>query len=132
MLEWYAYYESWSKGEIVPFNIFDHGRLLEDLQKAMKKIHVREDIPEEKEEFLKILKRDLMYYYWSKCEWEIILSAWINSDRVKEIKIDVYDQIMLNWHIFSEYVWANRKELKPKRVRKAELRQTDTATGSEG
>ena len=115
MLKWYAYYESWNDREIKPFNIFDHGGLLEDLQKAAKKVHIREDIPEEKEEFLKTLKRDLMYYYWSKCEWEIILSAWIRSDRVKEVKIDVYDQVMNNWHVFSEYVWANRRELKRKK-----------------
>lgn len=115
MLKWYAYYESWNDREIKPFNIFDHSGVMEDLRKAAKKVHIREDIPEEKEEFLKALKRSLMYYYWSKCEWEIILSAWINSDRVKEVKIDVYDQIMLNWDIFAEYVWANRRELKRKK-----------------
>ena len=115
MLKWYAYYESWNDREIKPFNIFDHGGVMEDLRKAAKKVHIREDIPEEKEEFLKVLKRILMYYYWSKCEWEIVLAPWIATDKVKDIKIDVYDQIMLNWDIFAEYVWSNRRELKRKK-----------------
>lgn len=120
MLKWYAYYESWNDHEIKPFNIFDHGGVMEDLRKAAKKVHIREDIPEEKEEFLKILKRDLKYYYWSKCEWEIVLTPWVGSGKTKDIKIDVWDQIEMNWDIFSEYVWQNRKELKPKKARESE------------
>ena len=115
MLKWYAYYESWNDREIKPFNIFDHGGVMEDLRKAAKKVHIREDIPEEKKAFLEHLRRSIMYYYWSKCEWEIVLTPWIATDKVQDIKIDVYDQIMLNWDIFSEYVWSNRRELKRKK-----------------
>lgn len=114
MLKWYVFTENWNGKKIEKYNIFDHGSFLEDCKKQAKKCHVREDIPEEKEAFLKQLKRDLMYYFWSKCEWEIILSPWIARDGVKEVKIDVYDQVMLNWEVFAEYVWANRKELRKK------------------
>lgn len=35
-----------------------------------------------------------MYYFWSKCEHEIILSPW--TGQVDDIKIYIYDQIMIN------------------------------------
>lgn len=50
-----------------------------------------------------------MYYMWSKCEYEIILSPW--TGRADDIKIDVYDQIMMNWNSFVDYVWS-LKEIK--------------------
>ena len=53
-----------------------------------------------------------MYYYWSKCEWEIILSAWPSRKDFNEEKIDVFDQINLNWDRFADYVWENRKDIK--------------------
>ena len=114
MLEWNAYYESWNDRKIKSFNIFEHGRLMEDLRKNAKKIHIREDIPSEKEWFLDQLRRDIQYYFWSKCEWELVLAPWVGNGRTQDIKIDVYDQVMLNWPVFSEYVWQNRKELRKK------------------
>ena len=116
MLEWYVYVSDFNSGKIEPYNIFSHGYFLQDLQKAAKKVHVREDIPEEKEAFLATLKRDLMYWYWSKCEWEIIIDHWVGRLDSKDIKVDVYDQVALNWDIFCEYVWNNRRELKKKNV----------------
>lgn len=46
-----------------------------------------------------------MYYFWSKCEWEIILSDFPPSKKFQEKKVDVYEQVMLNWDIFINYVW---------------------------
>lgn len=57
-------------------------------------------------------------YYWSKCEWEIILSHWPPRKNAQELKIDVYDQVMLNWPIFCDYIWANKDEFKVRRERK--------------
>ena len=53
-----------------------------------------------------------MYYFWSKCEWEIILSDWPPSDTFCKEKIDVFDQVMLNWDIFVDYIWNNRQYIK--------------------
>lgn len=56
------------------------------------------------------LKRLCMYYFWSKCEYEVIVSAWPpreGSDR----KIDIYSQLEANWPVFREIVF---KELKLK------------------
>ena len=42
-----------------------------------------------REAFEKELRSDLMYYYWSKTEWEVIVSHWppTNNNRFKEAKI---------------------------------------------
>ena len=31
---------------------------------------------------------------------------------IQDIKIDVYDQIKLNWDLFVDYVWNERKNIK--------------------
>lgn len=116
MLEWNVYVENFNAKKIEVHNVFNHCGLLEDLAKDMKKVHVREDRPEEKKWFFERLKRNIQYYYWSKCEWEIILTSWPPDIKdFKDMKVDVYDQIMLNWDIFCEYVWKNRRELKRNR-----------------
>lgn len=54
------------------------------------------------------LERLCMYYFWSKCEYEVIVSAWPPREG-SEVKIDIYDQLKANWNIFKELVF---KELK--------------------
>ena len=55
--------------------------------------------------FAKKVRSSLFYYYHSKCEWEIVVSSWLSSGRVPDRKVDVYEQVMLNWDVFIEYVW---------------------------
>lgn len=50
-----------------------------------------------------ILDRECMYYYWSKCEWEVIVSAWPPRDG-SDKKIDVYFQLKANWEQFKNIV----------------------------
>lgn len=45
-----------------------------------------------------------MYYFWSKTEWEVIVSPWVGKGG--DEKIDVYDQLKLNWDKFVDYVWS--------------------------
>lgn len=40
-----------------------------------------------------------------ECEWEIIVSHWPLSERFNDKKIDVYEQVMLNWEVFITYLW---------------------------
>lgn len=78
----------------------------------------------------------MMYHYWSRSEWEVILTSWPTHMRLDELsklnneaevhqknygrepyslvvnlstkeKIDVYDQITMNWNIFIDYLWRN-------------------------
>ena len=47
-----------------------------------------------KEEFKNFVKRQSMYKWWSRCEYEIILSDWPSQCQQK--KIDVHYQVMAN------------------------------------
>lgn len=126
-LKWMVYYHNSNKNEIKTFNIFDHRNFLENVENYLKKC-------KSKEEFSEHLKRALLYYFWSKYEWELIIASFVpritmaELDRLNrernahieaynrdygtigvnletEIKIDVYGQIMNNWDIFVDYVW---------------------------
>ena len=108
MLTWNVYVENINQRCIEVHNIFDHSRLVADLKKDLK------EYKDDKDGFAERLRRELMYYYWSKCEWEVIVTSWPppspESD-FEDIKIDVYEQVRLNWDVFVDYVWEHRKEL---------------------
>lgn len=105
MLTWNVYISEFNDNRIETYNVFDHYSFMEDCRKNAKKC------ADNKEAFAEKVRRDLMYYFWSKCEWEIILSHWPPREDAREEKIDVYDQVMLNWNVFIDYLWENRKEL---------------------
>lgn len=104
-MEWKVYYSNFSDDKICEFNIFDHTSFYNAVKMHAKKC-------KSYEEFSKELKSSLMYYFWCKSEYEIILKPWIVRDAdKKEVKIDMYDQVMLNWPVFLDYVWNRRNEL---------------------
>lgn len=105
MLEWNVYISDFNKKEIIVYNVFNHYSFIEDLKKIIKKYT-------DKKEFSEEVRKTLMYYYWSKCEWEIILEGWPQKPNFKDEKIDVYDQIILNWDKFINYVWENKSEIR--------------------
>lgn len=95
-MEWYVYYHDSNAKKIIKWNVFEHGTFKNEINKLLKeKVN--------KEEFAERLKRELMYYFWSRCEYEIILSPWTGEG--DDIKIDIYDQIAMNWDKFVDYVW---------------------------
>lgn len=110
MLEWNVYIEDWNNKTIKKHNIFDHYSFMEDCKRIAKKF-------DEIDEFEIQIKRSLMYYYWSKCEWEIVLCGLFSRDDFDDEKIDVYDQVMMNWDRFIDYLWENRTELKRRKVK---------------
>ena len=91
------------------FNVFNHRSFVLDVDKDLRRSQT-------KEEFAEKLRRSLMYYFWSKCEWEIIVSPWVGGRGDEGIKIDVYWQVMNNWDIFLDYIWNiknHEQERKP-------------------
>ena len=98
-LHWNVYTYDFNAKKIVIYDIFNHGTFEKELNELEYSTY---------EEFKENLKHLLMYYFWSKCEWEIILSAWPPTDDMKEAtKIDVYNQVLLNWDVFCDYVWRS-------------------------
>lgn len=101
-MKWNVYYYNFNKNEIEVYNIFEHGSFMEYLKKAYREC-------KSKDEFAERLKRELRYYYWSKCEWEVLITPWCGRKEPCDLKIDVYNQIMLNWDVFLNYVLENIK-----------------------
>lgn len=95
-LSWYVYHQDANSGKIEKWDIFRHGRFTDDVNKLMRQSISRSSFSEE-------IDCILSYYFWSKSEYEIILKNWIGKDC--EIKIDVYDQVMLNFDKFIDYLW---------------------------
>lgn len=107
MLEWNVFVEDFNAKEIKAYNIFEHGSFMEDLKKIYKKNKG------DRENFDKELIRIIKYYFWAKCEWEVIISDWPPSKtKPVEVKVDVFDQIMLNREIFLNYVWNSLSKRK--------------------
>ena len=105
-MEWNVYIGDFNTREIRVHNVFDHWGFREDAAKLARKRSLT------KEEFAVGLKHILMYYYWSKCEWEIVLQHWPPNERFRDEKIDVYDQVRINSDKFIDYCWEHRKEMK--------------------
>ena len=134
---WNVFIESNSK--ILIYNIFNHDFFMNDLfnlKKQLKKEGKEDDFAT----FEDSVKRSLMYFYWSKFEWEIVLTSfppYIDSEELDRLvkerderlkkyenfyrectnlecykKVDVYSQINLNWNQFINYLWENRKLIK--------------------
>lgn len=98
-LAWSVIHQSVNRGVVEKWNVFDHGGFMEDISKAFKKHK------QNKDEFLKAVKSSLMYYYWSKCEWEVILSnqdgkmiitPWV-GERDESIFLDASDDKDFDW-----------------------------------
>lgn len=110
-LEWNVFYENVNESRIRTYNVLNGG-FLTDCQKAAKKFY------DDFEGFSEEIRRSLMYYYWCKCEWEVIIRPLFIRSEKEESKVDVYSQVMLNWDHFISYLWIRKDELKKIRKQK--------------
>ena len=103
-MEWNVYFHDFNRNEIITYNIFRHYKFNEEVQKLINsKI--------DKTEFKEKLRKELMYWFWSKCEYEIVISPWVGRNKEEaEVKIDIYDQVMLNFNRFVDYCWSFKGE----------------------
>ena len=108
-LEWNVWVGNWNRKTVEPHNIFDHGGFLEDCRKIYNKYGKGRN--PDKGSFLEEIRQSLMYYYWSKSEWEIVLQHWPPYSDGDGEKIDVYQQVRMNWDQFCEYLWDHRSSL---------------------
>lgn len=84
---------------------YDVLKYREDLIKKLKKQYTT------KEEFAEKMRRDMMYQYWSRSEYEVIieidennriwLKPWVGCRNPDEVKIDVTDDTSFDWRGFA-------------------------------
>ena len=137
-LVWNIFVEE--SGNIVPVNIFEYNwKFLKDGLLVAKKKY-----KDNFEEFADHIRSWLQHEYWSRSEYETIITSWppyieneeldrLNKERADRLekygnfyresvsltvgyKIDVYTQIMMNWDRFIEYVWNNKHLITEKKL----------------
>lgn len=97
-LEWYVLNYEWNEHKIVNYNIFGQ-RFVDELYKKVKskKINNIQELKEYIDSYCK-------YYYWSRCEYEILVGDLFGKYPSEFEKIDVYRQIEMNIDRITEYV----------------------------
>lgn len=96
-MKWYVFYND--DGDIINWNVFEHMRFNEDVQKALKKCKTKEELSD-------ALYHEAFYYFASKCEYEVVISQWVGKKT--ERKIDIFMQLRMNWNVFVDYVWRHK------------------------
>ena len=115
---WNVFIRDFNSKKIVAFDIFTTGGFTEWVKKDFKQYKKdlkKENITKkEQDKLLKDLKErirtELMYFFWSKYEWEIGITEPfaenINDERgFAFLKTDAYSQVMLNYDVFFDYVY---------------------------
>ena len=134
-MKWNVFLQDSQTGKFKPYNIFDNQDFRLSAENLFKKQYP-------KERFLNELDQEIHYFFWAKIEWEVFITTWPPYIDAKEIsriiseyhinrppehclperidvnvtkwyKIDVYDQLCLNWDEFVDYVWSYSKARKP-------------------
>lgn len=104
MLQWNVFRHDSSGNQIETFNIFDHGGFLRDVRETAKTIF-------EYDEFVKTVRSNLMYHFWTKCEYEVSIRPIVSDHKNTHKKVDVFTQVWNNKDAFVWYCLANRNEL---------------------
>lgn len=136
-LVWNVIIEDRNAGKIECRNIFNYNwPFRAQLYKAYR------EYENDFERFSEEAGKALMHEYWCRSEYEVVISPWpshickdelmrLNQELEKSenmyptrknhfvyphipgaIKIDVYDQILMNWNNFINYLWANKHYIK--------------------
>ena len=111
-LSWLVLYYNPNADKIEYYNILKYRE--DFIKKLKKKCDTKEDFSEK-------MRQEMMYYYWSKCEWEVVLSnvnnriimsPWVGPE---DITLDVTNKEDFNWVDFfnkqSEY-YVNKDRIK--------------------
>lgn len=96
-LEWYVLRHDFNKKKIIRYNVLKNWE--EDLKIARRKKKF-----DSKETLKEWLRKELMYYFWSKSEHEIAVGGLFSKYPEEFEKIDIWYQIELNLDIMTDYI----------------------------
>lgn len=74
MLCWNVYISDFNSGLIKTYNIFNHAAFYDACVTAKRKHK------DDAAGFAEEVRLNLSYYFWSKCEWEIVLQHWPSGE----------------------------------------------------
>lgn len=104
-LEFYAFYWDWNSQELNRTNVLS-SELKEEIYKKIKngKIQNRQDL-------YNCVDSYLMWRYWCKAEYEVMIGDLFEKDFSKYQKVDIYYQLKPNINIIVDYI-INKMEIK--------------------
>ena len=104
-MTWNVYNYNFNAHKIEKFNIFCHGSFTQYVYKAMRNC-------KDKTDFAKAIRGELLYYFWSESEYELIvkltdnnrvfLYPWCGSRDSEDEKIEVTDEKNFDWISFAK------------------------------
>lgn len=96
-LEWNVFYADFNTKQVRVVNVFNHMCFFDAVSTLLNSCSSKQDFS---------IKLDAVArrYFWSKCEYELILDSF--PERGIDTKIDVYAQLRLNWDAFVNYLWC--------------------------
>ena len=94
MKSFYVIINNFNKGTFEPYDVMPY--LMTEYNKAKNK-------PSTTEEFKKFVEKEAKYQWWSRCEYEIIISDWPGME-IND-KWDIYRQLMMNIDIVTYKVY---------------------------
>jgi hypothetical protein len=127
-MTYYVYIENFNTKKIEKYNVLNEG-IIKEIKEQTKGFT-------NKTHFAEVVNNIMRYYFWARSEYEVVLTSWpsyitseeldrLNEESKKyqkeygkralrqpvnltvEEKIDIYDQVKMNWNIFIDYVWEN-------------------------
>ena len=116
-LSWLVTYHDCNADKITYYDVLKYRE--DQIKQLKKKCNT-------KAEFSEKIRREMMWSFWSKCEWEIIieidennrvwLSPWVGSRNPVNSRVDVTDRADFDWKVFSEkhigmQIYKNRAKI---------------------
>lgn len=102
-IHWFVTYHCCNSDKIRQYDVLKYKQ---DFIKKLKKKS------QNKDEFAEKLRREMIWAFWSKCEWELIieldennrvwLNPWVGSRHPEEARIDVTDTTDFDWLGFAK------------------------------
>ena len=97
-LEWYALRYDMNKRRLVNYNILGD-ELVKIIIKEMQKKEIQN-----LEELKNCINNWLMYYYWTKSEFELAITNLYDKNLENAQKVDIYSQVTPNLDRIAEYI----------------------------
>ena len=102
-LTWFVMYYDCNADKIEHYNVLKHREaIIKKLKKSCNN----------KEEFSQKMRREMMYCFWSKCEWELVieiddndcvwLNPWVGCKEPDKVRIDVTNRGDFDWKSFAK------------------------------
>lgn len=66
---------------------------------------IKKNKPKTFEEIKEFIINESRYRFWSRCEYEVIITGWPKQKR--EVKIDIFDQIMKNIDVITTHFMSH-------------------------